>query len=137
MTLKTSKGKTKQLVVGEEARNFDQLQVGDTVTAQYREALSVSLTKSTDAPSVSERSSADVPAPGCKPDGVVGREVTVVADVVAVNTDAKTVALKGPQGNQLDVLVDDPAQLKAVRKGDRVKVVYTEAMAISVEPKKK
>jgi hypothetical protein len=28
----------------------------------------------------------------------------------------------------------DPAQLKAVTKGDEVEVVYTEALAISVQP---
>jgi hypothetical protein len=137
VTLKTSKGKTVQLEVGEEARNFDQLAVGDIVTAQYREAISLSLKKGAGPLSVTERESSDRSAAGGKPGGTVGREVTVIADVVAVSAPSKTVTLKGPQGNQLDLLVDDPEQLKAVRKGDRVQVVYTEAMAISVEPAKK
>lgn len=137
VTLKTTKGKTVQLIVGEEARNFDQLAVGDVVTAQYREAVSLSLTKASGPPTATERATEERAAPGAKPGGVVGREVTVTADVVAVNAANKTVTLKGPKGNQLDLLVEDPGQLKSVKKGDRVQVVYTEAMAISVEPAKK
>ena len=57
-----------------------------------------------------------------------------MADVVAVNAKAKTVTLKGPQGNTVDVIVEDPEQMKNIRKGDQVQVVYTEAVAISVTP---
>ena len=55
-----------------------------------------------------------------KPGGTIGREITVMADVVAVNAKAKTVTLKGPQGNTVDVIVEDPEQMKNIRKGDQV-----------------
>jgi hypothetical protein len=42
--------------------------------------------------------------------------------------------LKGPQGNSVDVVVEDPDQLKLIKKGDQLEVVYNEALAISVEP---
>jgi hypothetical protein len=42
--------------------------------------------------------------------------------------------LRGPQGNEYDLQVVDPAQLKGVVKGDEVEVTYTEALAISVQP---
>jgi hypothetical protein len=66
---------------------------------------------------------------------MVGREVTVTADVVAVNTKTKTVTLRGPKGRTVDVHVGDPQQLKSVRRGDQVQAVYTEALAVSVTPK--
>jgi hypothetical protein len=34
-------------------------------------------------------------------------------------------------------MVQDPEQLKLVKKGDHIQVVYTEAIAVSVEPKAK
>jgi Cu/Ag efflux protein CusF len=34
----------------------------------------------------------------------------------------------------VDLRVQDPERLKRVKKGDQVKAVYTEALAISVEP---
>jgi hypothetical protein len=72
-------------------------------------------------------------SPGAKPGGTIGREITVMADVLAVNAKAKTVTLKGPH-NTVDVIVEDPEQMKNIRKGDQVQVVYTEAVAISVTP---
>ena len=58
----------------------------------------------------------------------------IVANVIAVNPKNRTVTLKGPKGNTLDLLVQDPDQFANIKKGDQVEAVYTEALAISVEP---
>jgi hypothetical protein len=134
VTLKEKSGRVFQVQVGEEARNFDQLKVGDFVTMEYRKAMSLSLEKTSGPRSATERVIEERSAPGAKPGGTIGKEVTVIADVMAVNAKAKTVTLKGPQGNTVDVIVEDPEQMKNIRKGDQVKVVYTEAIAISVTP---
>jgi hypothetical protein len=134
VTLKDKKGKVFEVEVGEEARNFDQLRVGDLVTTEYRQAISLSLEKTGGPRSATERFSEQRAPKGAKPGGTIGREVTVIADVVAINPKAKSVTLKGPQGNMVDVIVEDPEQMKNIRKGDQVKVVYTEAIAISVSP---
>ena len=68
-----------------------------------------------------------------KPGGAVGRKVTAFATVAAVNPKKQFVTLRGPLGNEYDVQVVDPALLKTVNKGDEVEVVYTEALAISVQ----
>ena len=60
-----------------------------------------------------------------------------MANVTAVNHQTGAMTLKGPQGNSLDVVVEDPEQLKLIRKGDQLEVVYHEALAISVEPQAK
>jgi hypothetical protein len=54
--------------------------------------------------------------------------------VIAVDRQAKIVTLRGPRGQIVDLHVQDPERLKRVKKGDQVKAVYTEALAISVEP---
>jgi hypothetical protein len=133
VTLKDKRGHVVDVEVGEEARNFDQLKVGDVVTTEYREAMSLSLSKTSGPRSASERTMEQRSSPGAKPGGTIGREITVMADVVAVNAKAKTVTLKGPH-NTVDVIVEDPEQMKNIRKGDQVQVVYTEAVAISVTP---
>lgn len=134
VTLKTHEGKVVELEVTSEARNFDQLALGDTVKVAYSEALTVSLMKEKGEASLTERGTEQRSAPGAKPGGTLGREVTVIADVVAVNHNAKTVTLKGPKGNTVDLKVEDPERLKRIHKGDQVEAVYTEALAISVEP---
>jgi hypothetical protein len=60
--------------------------------------------------------------------------VQIVANVVAVNPKTRSVKLKGPRGNTLDLTVADPEQFANVKKGDQVESVHTEALAISVEP---
>ncbi|ASV99456.1 hypothetical protein [Paraburkholderia aromaticivorans] len=132
--LKDAKGKVVQLVVGEEAHNFSQLKLGDHVTAEYTQALTVTLKKGSAPLSASESQNISRAPLGAKPGGTASREVTVMANVTAVNHQTGLVTLRGPQGNSLDLIVQDPDQLKLIKKGDQVQVVYNEAVAISVEP---
>jgi hypothetical protein len=135
--LKDAKGKVVQVVVGEEARNFDQLKIGDVVNAEYSEAMTVTLKKGGATLGANETQSMERASMGAKPGGTASREVTVMAVVTAVNHQSGAVTLKGTQGNSLDLMVQDPEQLKLVKKGDHIQVVYTEAIAVSVEPKAK
>ncbi|MFM0337078.1 hypothetical protein [Paraburkholderia fungorum] len=133
--LKTPNGRLIEVVVGDEARNFDQLNVGDVVTAVYREALTLNLKKGGDGiASAEEQPSMERAPAGGAPGGTLGRTVKIVANVVAVNHKTRMVTLKGPKGNTLDLKVDDPEQLANIKKGDQVQAVYTEALAISVQP---
>ena len=45
-----------------------------------------------------------------------------------------TITLKGPQGNVVELPVQNPAQFKVVKKGDQVEATYTQAVALAVEP---
>ena len=81
-----------------------------------------------------ESAAAGTAKPGEKPAVAGGRQVTVVADVVAVDPAKQTVTLKGPQ-QTVDLKVQNPDQFKLVKVGDQVEATYTEALAISVEPK--
>ena len=134
VTLKTRSGKVIELEVTDEVRNFDQLAVGDTVKVAYHESLSLSLLDKKSEASRTESQSSERSVPGAKPGGTVGREVTVIADVVAVNAKTQMVMLKGPKGDTIDLHVEDPERLKRIKKGDQIKAVYTEALAVSVEP---
>jgi hypothetical protein len=108
--------------------------VGDVVNVQYTEAITLNLKKGSGLRSAEGTETVDRAPPGAKPGGTVARQVTIMADVVAVNHKTNTVTLKGPQGNMVDVIVEDPEQIKHIKKGDQVQAVYSQAMAISVEP---
>ena len=72
--------------------------------------------------------------PGQKPGAAEAREVTITADVLAVNPKAKTITVQGPNGNVVDLKVRNPEHFKAVKVGDQIEAVYVEAVAISVQP---
>ena len=46
----------------------------------------------------------------------------------------KFVHFETDKGEIVDLPVQDPEQLKLVKKGDHVKATYTQALAVSVEP---
>jgi len=134
VTLKSASGELFDVTAGDEVRNFDQIAVGDQVVVQYVRALSLEVKKSGGAGATTERTDAVRAKPGEKPGGAVGRQVTVMADVTAVDPKKKTITLKGPNGSVVVLDVHNPEQFTAVKKGDKVEAVYTEALAIRVEP---
>ena len=135
VTLKTASGKVVEVVAGPEVKNFDQLKVGQKVKAAYSEALSLELKKGGGKPlTMTEKGGAASAAAGAKPGAAGARQVTILADVVKVDTKTHLVTLKGPGGNSVDLHVEDPEQLKNIKKGDQVEAVYTEAVAVTVEP---
>lgn len=134
VTLKGAQGRTLEVVCGEEVRNFDQIRVGDQVNARYQESLTLEL-KKTQAPTGTTGATVTArAAPGARPGGVVGREVQVLADVVAVDAAKSIISLKGPQGNIVDLKVQNPDHFKVVKIGDQVEATYTQALAIAVTP---
>lgn len=134
ITLKGPEGKEVVLTAGPDMKNFDKLKVGDKVDAQYVEALTLQLVKgggkkverTTEAAAVGAKK-------GAEPGGAVGREVKIVADVIAVDTAKQMVTLKGPQ-RTVELKVKDPEQLKLIAKGDQIEATYVQALAIAVEP---
>jgi len=135
--LKRQDGKEVTMALGDEVRNFEQLKVGDKVHVEYSQALALELKKGGGGkPAAGTTETLKRAEPGQKPGGQAVREVTVLADVVAVDAKNKTVTLKGPAGNLVDLAVEDPQQLKNIKKGDQVHAVYSESLAIKVEPAK-
>ncbi|HXX86384.1 MAG TPA: hypothetical protein VEN29_20690 [Casimicrobiaceae bacterium] len=137
ITLKGPKGNEVVVTAGPEVKNFDQMKVGDQVHAKYVEALVLELKKGGGA-TVARTEQAGVMGakPGAQPAGLVGRQVTVVADVIAVDPATQTVTLKGPQ-RTVEVKVADADQFKRIAKGDQVEATYTQALAMVVEPSPK
>jgi len=137
VTLKGPEGRELTVTAGPEVKNFAQMKVGDKVNIEFVEALTLELKKGSTAPVArTDTAMAAGAKPGSMPAGVVGKQVTVMAEVVGLDPKTQTVTLKGPQ-RTVDLKVADPEQFKRVAKGDRVEATYTEAMAISVEPAKK
>jgi hypothetical protein len=135
LTLKGPKGDAFDLVASEEVRNFDQIKVGDAVVARYAQALTLELKKTKVAagdPVVREE--AAKAKPGERPAVAGARQISVIADVVAVDPKASTITLKGPRGKVVVLDVANPDQFKVVKKGDQIEATYTEALALSVEP---
>jgi Cu/Ag efflux protein CusF len=137
VTLKGPKGNTMTLAVGPEVKNLDKVKVGDRVVARYVEALTLTLKKDGKELPGKKESADAVRAQAGEPAGAgVARRVEITADVTAVNAKKHIVTLKGPE-RVLELYVEDLEQLKLIKVGDQIQAVYTEALALGVEPVRK
>lgn len=132
-TAKLADGRTRKLTISEGARNLDQVKVGDILTMRFMESLVMNLEKAPGAkPSKIVTEDLARAKKGDKPAGVMRSKITVVGKVSAIDEASQVVTVRGPEDEQLEITVKDPARLKLVKTGDLVRVVYTEALAISV-----
>jgi hypothetical protein len=137
VTLQTPDGQSHELVVGPQARNLAQVKVGDEVIVQYQEALAIDVTESDPTkplPKPTEAMATDRSAPGEKPEGVIARTVTLSGTVQAIDLNKKTAVIKGSGGNTVQVNMQHPERWTKVKVGDTVTAVYSEALALSVQP---
>ncbi len=133
-TLKGPKGNMFELAIDPSVRNLEQVKVGDQVVVRYLEALTLTLKKDgKELRSSSQAQDSARSAAGERPAGVAAQQVEVTADVIAINAETQTVTLRGPK-QVVDLKVRDPQQFKLVKVGDQVQAVYTQALAMSVEP---
>ena len=138
VTLKGPKGNIFDVKVGPQAKNLKQVQVGDEVVITYYESVAYRLLKPGETPvPTTQTDVVETAKEGAKPAGVAGSQTTLTATIEALDLKAQTATLKGPDGKSVTVKAQDPKNLEAVKVGDEVVITYTEALAISVEKKKK
>jgi hypothetical protein len=132
VTIKRSDGQTVTLKAPPEAKNFDQIKPGDSVRAEYLDAIAIFVRTPSGPPQAGENTTVAVAPKGEKPRAVATKTVEMTAKVEAIDYDKCTVTLMGPQGNRRMVKVDESVKrLNEVKPGDEVVVRYTEAVAIA------
>lgn len=140
--LKTDEG-TQTVQVPPEVRNLDQIEPGDEVVVEYYEAIAAQFRKPGEGPPagvVDARSGAARNPQGARPGGAVANSVTTTVVIDAVDQPSNSVTFTGPSGMTRTVDVKDPeAQefISTLKKGDRVELTYTEALAVTVQPQDK
>ncbi len=137
VTIKGSKGKVVDLKVGPEAKNFDQIKVGDKVVAKFYESIAFTLKKPGEAvegPKV-EQTVAGA-KPGEVPAAVLANKATITVTIEDISPKKTYVTVKGPDGKTMDIKVVDPKNLEKVKVGDKVEITYTQALAISLDKPK-
>lgn len=134
LTLRGPAGNTVSMVVGEEARNLDQVEIGDIVTAEYQRTLSIEVMAAEGAePGAGAATIAARAEKGEMPAGIVSDAQMVTATVEDINIEANTFKLKFPDGAVEEFTARDPENLKRADVGDLVVIITTETLALSVE----
>jgi hypothetical protein len=140
ITLRSSTGKTGTFKAGDQVKRFNEIHVGDMLVAQYAVSVVAELREPTAeekaAPMVVQDSSTRAAA-NAPPGGALTRTTRVVTTVDAVDRSAHTITLKGPQGNTVTAIVEDPTALQGINTGQHVIATFREQLVLAMEPGKK
>jgi hypothetical protein len=141
ITVKGPEGRVVTVYVKPDVPNLDQVKAGDKVdVVYYRAALQAAEKVDSSAErsgTVTERASGAGVVEGM-PAGVAGRTVRETVEVLDVDPYKKAIAFRDMTGKYREVSVDAPHLehwLDDLKKGDKVRVAYTEAVAVKVQPK--
>jgi len=118
-------------------RNFDQIKVGDKVSARYYESIGADLRKAGDPTAPTVELSDSRAAAGKRPAAQAQARATLPVTIVSVDPETHVVKFYGADRMVRALKVQRPeaqAYVGNLKAGDEVIVTYTEAVAISVEP---
>ena len=133
LTLRGDDGKLVTLQVTEEARNLDQVDVGDTVEVEYYESIALFTQDPTGDLGIKENVAAARSPKGDKPGVAAAETVEITVTVSAIDYETRMVTLKGPEGKTFTTRVGESAKrLDEVKQGDELVARYTRAFAITV-----
>jgi hypothetical protein len=136
VTLKGPEGNEVTVTAGDAVKRLDEVKAGDFVRVDYLVSVAAEVRPPTpeEAQHPLEITGAAGRAPtDMAPAGGVARQFKVVTTIEALDRRTETVTVKGPLGRYLTARVADPSRLTQVRIGDTIVIVYTEALAVSLE----
>ena len=133
VTIRGPKGGVATLNVPPEAQNLDKVKAGDRFKMKYIEAVAVGVSKGGE-PAQSEARDVKVSPKGGTPGGMVVRTQKLSAVIDAVDYTNRYIAVRGTSGQTLALKVADEVPLQQLSAGDRISVVYTQAIIAQMEP---
>lgn len=131
VTLTFPSGSKTTYKAGPEVVNFNQIQVGDKVTATVTEEVAIFIGQGAP-PSAAVGAGVALAPVGAKPGGVFVETAQVTAKVTAINAKKRLVTLQLPDGSSKQVKVGKKVNLAAVQLGTDVTVQVSEGLAIAV-----
>ena len=139
--LKAEDGSEGAFQAGPEVKNFAQIHVGDKVVVSYYRGIAANVVPKGSVPlnKVNQIDLSTRAEPGAKPHAGVGTALQASVVIEKIDTKANTVTFKRPDGLSRTLPVESPEGREFIRKlkvGDTVDVVYAEALAVEVRPKK-
>ncbi len=128
------RGRRVEIQAPKDSPNFDQIQVGDPVSATYVEAVAIAIASVAGAqPGVSETVDVSTAPKGATPGVTIAERIELRAVVKAVDTDKRKVTLDVPGGGERTLKVAIDIDVEKIKVGQQVSVTLTRALAISID----
>ena len=134
ITIKKPDGTFVTTIAGPDIKRFPELKIGDTVSARYYENVIVRV-KAPGEPDVVSSAKGTTGSEQVLPGGTKAKQLTITATITAIDQTTPSITFTGPNGWKYSSKVQDTAALAKVKVGDKVDIVWTEAVLVSVDRK--
>jgi hypothetical protein len=135
LTLKKPDGTFVTTVAGPDITRFAEIKLGDTVNVRYYENVVVRVKRSGETDVVSS-ATGTTGSEQVLPGGTRAKQLTITATITAIDPTTPSITFTGPRGLKYSSKVQDTEALAKVKVGDKVDIVWTEAVLVSVERSK-
>ncbi len=132
VTLKKPDGTFVTTVAGPDVKRFAEIKIGDKVTARYYENVVIRV-KSPGEADVMSGTKGTTGSDQVLPGGTKAKQMTITATITAIDPNAPSITFTGPNGWKYTSKVQDTEALAKVKVGDKVDIVWTEAVLVSLE----
>jgi hypothetical protein len=130
LTVKLDDGTFEQFIVSNDVKRFDELKVGDRITAKYYTnlVLRVKLPGEKDADVSAAAETKNLTRVG----GTVAKQRTITATITQLDPKIPSITFTGPNGWKYSSKVQDKKAIEKVKVGDKVDITWTEAVLVDV-----
>lgn len=134
VNLKNKQGEIITLDLRDKADRVADVNVGDLVTIDYIESVSMQVyAPGIIEPSIAAEAAMAKTEPGQKPAKLIADQVTVVVTIVAIDIENELATIQAVDGSLQTVRPQDPENLKKVQVGDQIEIIHTRAIAVTVQ----
>ena len=134
VTVRKADGEALTFTASEEARNLDQVEVGDILIAEYVETVSIEVMANEGMEAVVAEASAMARTEKGEMPGFAAMDATVItATVEEINLEKNTFKLKEADGTINEYVARNPDNLRRAAVGDLVVITVTAGIAIAVQ----
>jgi Cu/Ag efflux protein CusF len=135
LTLKMDDGEFKNIDVPKGAARFDEVKIGDTLQVRYYDNVTVRL-KEPGEPDVNSAELGAGPSDSGNPGGHVAAQRKMTVKVTAIDLEKGVATVEGPNGYKYSRRIEDKKAAKKVKVGDKIDMIWTEAIQIAIIPGK-
>ena len=135
LTLKGPEGYYAIVQAGPEVKRFNQLKVGDVISATYTESVAFSI-RQPGAPAPPKEMTGINMREG-KPGASATSQRTMSVTIESIDPAVPYVRVKGPEGRVYHYRVRDPKNVQGLKVGDTVDITYTRSLLIKADPASK
>ena len=132
VTIRKSDGTVVTTVAGPDVKRFEEIKVGDKVKARYYENLVIRV-KAPGEPAVDTDVKDAIASGQALPGGVKARQRTLTCTITAIDANTPTITFTSANGWKYTSKVRDKSALAKVKVGDKVDIIWTDALLVSLE----